>query len=577
MFILTAIMTFSSCETFDLDQLDNPSQLPKELLDPIYVFNYVQLTLPDFVNSANSFTQRVTRQMAMTGGNSYDNAFAPVNSDNNWTTGYLMLNAIKTMEPKAKANNQYFILGASKIMRAYVLMTMVDIYGDIPYTEALQGNANLTPKYDKSAAVYAGVYEELNQAIADLNNTLGNDSPRDLYYGNDKGVGDKIKWITLAKTLKLKMLNNSRLVGTIGTHNVVSEITALLADNDLIDTPDEDFAFKYGTNRVNPNSRHPLYNDHYELGAGAYISNYFMWSVSFEKGFELGTSGKPLITDPREAYYFFKQASLKPIYQGDAQAQLLPCKSAGSRPDFFDDLEYRSFYTTTVKAPFCVAGITADYSYLGRDHGDNSGIPADSDYRTVAGIYPAGGEIGAATNVNSNTNAGIKGELGRGIMPMLLSSYVYFIKAEINLTLGISSAGQTARQEFENGIKASVEKTTTFIPMPIDATSPADLATQKSAYYSFVLSKFDTSNAAKKLELIVKEYYIASWGNGIEPYNNYRRTGYPSNFQPTIEENPGNFFSTALYPGASVNNNPNAPANVRTKKVFWDVAALNLH
>lgn len=568
MFILTAIMTFSSCETFDLDQLDNPSKLPKELLDPIYVFNYVQLTLPDFVNSANSFTQRVTRQMAMTGGNSYDNAFAPVNSDNNWTTGYLMLNAIKTMEPQAKANDQYFVLGASKIIRAYVLMTMVDIYGDIPYTEALQGNANLTPKYDKSAAVYAGVYEELNQAIADLNNTLGKDSPRDLYYGNDQGVGDKSKWITLANTLKLKMLNNSRLVGSIGTHNVLSEITTLLAEDNLIDTPEEDFAFKYGTNRVNPNSRHPLYNDHYELGAGAYISNYFMWAVSIEKG--------TTVVDPRESFYFFRQAGLTPIYSGAAQAQVLPCKSPGSRPEYYDNPEYSSFYSLAIKAPFCVSGTNATNSYLGRDHGDNSGIPADSDYRTVAGIYPAGGETGSPINVNSSTNAGLKGELGKGIMPMLLSSFVHFIKAEAKQTLGISS-GLTVRQELEQGIRASVAKTTTFITMPSDANSPAIVAAGTDSYVTFVLSKFDTYNSAKQLELIVKEFYIAAWGNGIEPYNNYRRTGYPSNFQPTLEENSGNFFNTALYAGASVNNNPNAPSNVRTKKVFWDVAAINLH
>jgi hypothetical protein len=79
------------------------------------------------------------------------------------------------------------------------------------------------------------------------------------------------------------------------------------------------------------------------------------------------------------------------------------------------------------------------------------------------------------------------------------------------------------------------------------------------------------------LELIIKEYFIASWGNGIEPYNNYRRTGYPSNFQPTLEIASGVFYSTALYPSSSTVNNTNAPNNVRTRKVFWDKANVVLH
>jgi hypothetical protein len=77
--------------------------------------------------------------------------------------------------------------------------------------------------------------------------------------------------------------------------------------------------------------------------------------------------------------------------------------------------------------------------------------------------------------------------------------------------------------------------------------------------------------------MIMKEYFIASWGNGIEPYNNYRRTGFPSNFQPTLEPVSGAYFSTALYPLTSQQNNPNTPGNTRLKKVFWDKANLNLH
>jgi len=96
-------------------------------------------------------------------------------------------------------------------------------------------------------------------------------------------------------------------------------------------------------------------------------------------------------------------------------------------------------------------------------------------------------------------------------------------------------------------------------------------------YIAFVSNRYDNATPAEKLQIIIKEYYIASWGNGIEPYNNYRRTGYPDNFQPTVEDGPGEYFATALYPGASVTTNPNAPTNVRTKQVFWADKSLDLH
>lgn len=574
LFLLVATLSFSSCETFDLDQTDNPSTLPAELLDPVYVFNYAQLTLPDFVNSANYFTQRVTRQMAMTNGTSYDNSFAPVDFDNNWTTGYLMLNAIKLMEPKAIQNEQYFILGASKVIRCYVLLTMVDMYGNIPYSEALQGNGNLTPNYDNSKDVYKGIYNELNEAIDYLKLTDPSDGAlraRDLYYGSgNEGSPGSGKWVTLANTLKFKMLVTARNAGNWGDFANINDEVNTLFNGDIMNSTDDDFAFQYSTERDLPNSRHPMYNDQYEFGAGAYIANYFFWAVANEK---------VATPDPREKYYFFKQVTLT---ADNANSQTAPCTSL-PKPPAYGNSEYASFYNSSILAPYCYSAPLIGNSYLGRDHGDASGIPSDDKLRSVVGAYPAGGAIGTPTQVNGPTSAGLKGALGKGIMPMMLYSYVRFLRAEAVLTMGVAG---DAKSELEEGIKESVKKTTTLIPeyAPIVGNStnygqPTQtvINDQTEEYLTYVLENYDLSNAADRLQIIIKEYYIAAWGNGIEPYNNYRRTGYPANFQPTIEENPGPYFYTALYAGASVNNNPNAPSNVRTKKVFWDTLSLDLH
>lgn len=560
-FLVAAVFFASSCETVDLDQTENPSSVNPNLLNPTYAFNYIQLQLPGFVNSTNGFTQGITRQMAMTGGSTYDNAYAPVNFNGHWSTAYNLLNAIKVMEPKAIEGNQNYILGASKVIRCYVLMTLVDVYGDIPYTEALQGSANITPHFDNSAAVYEGLLTELDEAIATLQLTSSG-AVVDLYYSN------KDKWITLANTLKLKMYSNCNLLPTIGTKNVAAEMNAIIAADNYIDTPAEDFVFKYGSSRQNPNTRHPMYNDQYELGGGAYLGNYITWTMTSEK---LNTTAFPNDInnnnpgDPRVNFYFYKQDASP----AGEDTFVLPGRT---RPDHYNETKYASFYSSTILTPYTVSNwygqsnIPAN-GFWGRDHGNNSGIPQDGDKRTVAGVYPIGGAYGAPGTVQTQ---GTKGAKGAGIMPIVLSSWVHFMKAEAMMK-GILTGD--AKAEMILAITQSIDKTTTVIPVTpaLSAADLADIAVKKQKYLDYISTTYDGLTDAKRMELLIKEYYIATWGNGIEPYNNYRRTGYPSNFQPTLEPNAGAFYNCAFYAGNCVNNNPNAPVNDRSRKVFWAV------
>ncbi|WP_309642597.1 SusD/RagB family nutrient-binding outer membrane lipoprotein [Flavobacterium sp.] len=578
LFLVFTVVLFNSCETIDLDQTVDPSGVSPDLLDPVYTFNYVQLRLPDFVESANSFTQRMTRQMAMTGGTTYDNAYAPINFDTNWSQGYNILNAVKIMEPKAIQNKEYYALGGAKVIRAYVLMTMVDMYGDIPLTEALQGNGNLTPRFDSSLSVYKQVLLDLDEAITilDTPNVAGS-KVQDLYYTSAAA------WKTLAKTLKLKMYLNARLAETDLGVNAATEIGAILSAGDYIDTPAEDFAFKYGNSRFTPNTRHPLYNDQYELGGGAYIANYMMWASTIEKG--TTDTYTPVVIDPRTDFYFFKQDASLPTNDFFAIPNRI-------RPVHYNDVEYASFFNSTILTPNTTSNwIKSSVAlpangFLGRDHGDASGIPPDANLRSVAGVYPIGGAYGNAQDVQSSGSAGA---LGAGITPILMSSYVNFMKAEAILKLGVAG---NAKTELLAGITASIKRSTQAVndypklnvrPNPNAPAGPTNQTEQEKIdertqlYIDFISTTYDGLSGDDQLELIIKEYYLAAWGNGIEPYNNYRRTGFPSNFQPTLEPASGSFYSTAFYPASAVNNNPNTPNNVRTRKVFWDKAAIVLH
>ena len=60
---------------------------------------------------------------------------------------------IPTMQRAAAAEGSVFYIGAGKIMQALILARATDMLGDIPYSEASQGRANFTPKYDSQQQI----------------------------------------------------------------------------------------------------------------------------------------------------------------------------------------------------------------------------------------------------------------------------------------------------------------------------------------------------------------------------------------------------------------------------------------
>jgi hypothetical protein len=70
-------------------------------------------------------------------------------------------------EDDPTAKNLYSM---ARIWKAYAFMTLVDTYGDVPYSDAGKGYLELIlfPKYDKMEDIYDSLYNELKTATADL-------------------------------------------------------------------------------------------------------------------------------------------------------------------------------------------------------------------------------------------------------------------------------------------------------------------------------------------------------------------------------------------------------------------------
>jgi len=181
-----------------------------------------------------------------------------------------------------------------------------------------------------------------------------------------------------------------------------------------------------------------------------------------------------------------------------------------------------------------------------------------------------------------NLEAGAK---GKGILPIMMASYVGFMEAEYQLMLENDPAA--ARTALISAMNTSINRVIAFDPSQTP-TSGAVVntfnATAIANYVNRVLSFYDsgvpiapnTTLLETQLDVIVKEYWVASWGNGIESYNTTRRTGKPANLQPGLELAPGAFYRTFTYPAVYVIRNNNAEQKVDNKvQVFWDTNPAN--
>ena len=123
----------------------------------------------------------------------------------NWDYLYLAAKGFDDVQQAAKTPQDAISLGIAKIMKAYIFQNLVDLYGDVPYTEAFKGSANLKPKYDKQQAIYEDLITQIDAGIAAFKG-----APSDVYVPKATEdimyAGNVTKWIKFANTLKLRIL-----------------------------------------------------------------------------------------------------------------------------------------------------------------------------------------------------------------------------------------------------------------------------------------------------------------------------------------------------------------------------------
>lgn len=141
-------------------------------------------------------------------------------------------------------------IAVARILKAYFFWFLTDRYGDIPYSEALKGDANFSPKYDPQKDIYYDLFKELKEAGAQIK--VGEQGVTgDLLFD-----GNMAKWKKFAATTRLFMA--LRLIKNDNA-KAVTEFNSAISDGVLTSNADN---VKYAYLSSDPNNYNPWYNNH---------------------------------------------------------------------------------------------------------------------------------------------------------------------------------------------------------------------------------------------------------------------------------------------------------------------------
>ncbi len=205
-YFIMVLSIFIGCSDADYEELNRDPNNPTQVsADQLFVsatkslFDQMESTNVN-INVFRLFSQYWT-ETTYTDEENYDlnNRRIP---DNHWSEIYRdILFDIKDAKSivEAEEGTTSPKIGQLTVLEVYAWQILVDTFGDIPFTEALQGKEIKSPVYDNDTDVYNALATMIDSAISTLNSGQGFESS-DLIYG-----GDLSAWSKFANSLKLKL------------------------------------------------------------------------------------------------------------------------------------------------------------------------------------------------------------------------------------------------------------------------------------------------------------------------------------------------------------------------------------
>lgn len=486
LFVITSLLLFS-CENY-LDVNKDPNNLQSDQIGPDKLLPTAQLGAfrnqntgmnqlgNVFMNSWSPNVQSYTGGFSRETGLIIDDSFYK----GIFNTTFLEVTNFQAIIEKPNADHKYDnYIAVAKILKAYYMQYAVDLYGDIPYTEAFKRTGNPSPKYNDDQFIYRKLLTELDDARTIID--LANPNALDISAFDIMLKGDMITWKQVANTVELKML--LRMSNNTGAVAAYRDLRLSNLQQNFITT---DLTINPGFTTNNDDQLNPFYFFAVADAGGSTVQNYGFIAPSAHvyKAFSLynvyptgnpnteviAGSGVnyPNVSDPRRGRLFRNgggQTAFRGVTQGSTSVDMFP--------------------STDVQTPKVPGRI---------------GLGVYNPYNQDASI------------VNTTTLLATGGKVNSFV---ITKAEVEFLQAEAALRLYSGFSG--TQGHFDAGITASMEY--------LNAT-PGSYITTINAIPYFGLTA--SASFDQKLHAIMYQKWIALMSNnGVESFIDYNRTGFP--------------------------------------------------
>jgi hypothetical protein len=173
--------------------------------------------------------------------------FSPSSSDNFWSSMYAgVLRDLKAVVEKSRASGDSMYVGVSQILMAHTFGVLTDLYGDIPFSDALNGVNSIAPKYDKQENIYPALITLIEAGVSNVKSNVGKKPATDDVIYN----GTMASWEKYGNSLKLRLLNHLSKVQPNAAGDFLATNPALISSNA------ETAKVTFGTVQSNANPMH---------------------------------------------------------------------------------------------------------------------------------------------------------------------------------------------------------------------------------------------------------------------------------------------------------------------------------
>jgi len=241
--LFLSILFSLSCSNDILDEIDtdpnNPTSVEVDFILPIAQIRCISDLLGG--GGARYISSYVEHHC-----NVHLNPYWPERGTDQFGNAYTVLKDTKEIIEIGSEKNKWTHVGIAQVIHSIALATLTDIFGEVPYSEALQGSSNRNPKYDTQEEIYDRIFQILDDAILNLGKTsASNPGNSDMLLNGNTEMWKKIAW-----GLKARYYNRLSNIDASGSAN-----NALTALKNSLTAQDKQVAYtgysSSGSNYVN--------------------------------------------------------------------------------------------------------------------------------------------------------------------------------------------------------------------------------------------------------------------------------------------------------------------------------------